>query len=183
MGAEAALARRADRMVGDLGEIEDGAVVSVGGVVTGLQRKWTKKGDLMGVFLLEDLTHSVEVMVFPRTFNDFGHLLEDDRIVVVRARVDGRDDEPKLMAQTVELVDVSSLGSSMPLTLELRPEQLSERLIEDLKSVLGTHPGDSQVIINLNEHRVRLADGFCVNTSNGLIPELRVLLGADSVLL
>ncbi len=183
MGAEAALARRAEATIGDLAEAEDGSVSVVGGVVTGLQRKWTKKGDLMGVFLLEDLTHSVEVMVFPRTFNDFGHLLEDDRIVVVRGRVDGRDDEPKLMAQTIELVDVSSLGSAMPLTLELRPDQLSERLIEDLKSVLSTHPGDSQVVINLNEHRVRLADGFAVDTSNGLIPQLRVLLGADSVVL
>ena len=40
---------------------------TVGGVVTTLQRKWTKKGDLMAVFILEDLQISIEVMVFPKT--------------------------------------------------------------------------------------------------------------------
>ena len=46
-----------------LTEVEDGALRLIGGVVNGLQRKWTKKGDLMAVFTLEDLQSSIEVMV------------------------------------------------------------------------------------------------------------------------
>jgi DNA polymerase III subunit alpha len=67
MGLEAALRRKAETTIGALDEVEDGQFIAVGGVVTGLQRKWTKKGDLMGVLVLEDLTHSAETMVFPRT--------------------------------------------------------------------------------------------------------------------
>ena len=115
MGLEGALKRKAEDTIADLAEAEDGSMVTVGGVVTGLQRKWTRKGDLMAVLVLEDLTDSVETMVFPRTFADYGHLLEDDRIVVIRGRADGRDDQPKLMAQSIEVLDTDSLGSAPPL--------------------------------------------------------------------
>ncbi|MEL7156954.1 MAG: DNA polymerase III subunit alpha [Actinomycetota bacterium] len=184
MGLEAALERKCEATIADLENYEEGSSVVVGGVVTGFQRKWTRKGDLMAVFVLEDLTHGVETMVFPRNFADYGHLLEDDRIVIVRGRVDNRDDQPKLMAQSFEVFDADRAGAAPPLRLDIRPDQLSNELIDRLKLVLTQHGGDSPVYIHLNPDRaVRLADGYCVDTSNGLIPELRVLLGADSVVL
>ena len=184
MGLESALERKVDCTLADLEGAEDGKSIVVGGVVTGLQRKWTRKGDLMAVFTLEDLTHGAETMVFPRNFADYGHLLEDDRIVIVRARVDNRDDTPKLMAQSIEVFDTDRAGAAPPLRLNIRPNQLSDELIDRLKLVLVEHSGESPVYIDLStDTSVRLADGFCVDTSNGLIPELRVLLGADSVVL
>jgi DNA polymerase III subunit alpha len=183
MGLETQLRRRADLTIADLESAEEGTSVTVGGVVTALQRKWTRKGDLMAVFVLEDLTHSAETMVFPRTMTDFGHLLEDDRVVIVRGRVDKRDDQPKLMAQSFEVFEPIS-GGAPPLRLEIRPEHLSEALIGRLKEVLALHRGDAPVYIHLSDHQaVRLADDYCVDTSNGLIPELRVMLGPDSVVL
>src|SRR3546814_13034490 len=62
MGAEASLRRKCDGTLTDLAELADGTIKTFGGVVTGLQRTWTKKGDLMAVFQLEDLQTSVEVM-------------------------------------------------------------------------------------------------------------------------
>ncbi len=182
MGLEGALQRRAEDTIANMAELDDGQVVSVGGVVTGLQKKWTRKGDLMAVLTLEDLTDSVETMVFPRTFADYGHLLEDDRIVVIRGRVDKRDDQPKLMSQSIEVIDADSLSSDKPLRLEIRPNQLSDERITKLKSVLSEHGGNSPVYIHLGSDKIiRLSDEFCVNTSNGLVPELRVLLGETSI--
>jgi len=185
MGLQDALARKTDgATLSDLETADDGHSVVVGGVVTGLQRKWTRKGDLMAVFVLEDLTHSAETMVFPRSFADYGHLLEDDRIVIVRGRLDKRDDQPKLIVQALEIFDTDRAGSSAPLRLDIRPEQLSEDLIYRLKMVLVEHGGDSPVFIHLGTDKaVRLSDSYSVDTSNGLIPELRVLLGADAVIL
>jgi DNA polymerase III alpha subunit/intein/homing endonuclease len=181
LGLGAQLKRRAEATIADLESAEEGSVVTVGGVVTALQRKWTRKGDLMAVFVLEDLTHSAEVMVFPRTMTDYGHLLEDDRVVIVRGRVDKRDDQPKLMAQAVEVFEPVS-GADPPLRLQIRPEALSDALIERLKRVLADHGGDAPVYIHLSERQVvRLSDGYCVDTANGLIAELRVMLGADAV--
>ncbi len=184
MGIEGALRRKADDAIADLSEREDGEMVTIGGVVTALQKKWTRNGDLMAVFVLEDLTDGVETMVFPRTFSDYGHLLEDDRIVVARGRVDKRDDDPKLMIQSLEVFEAELLGSAPPLRLDIRPDRLTDNVIDRLKQVLSEHPGDSPVFIHLNEQQaVRLADAYCVDSSNGLVPELRVLLGDEAVVL
>ena len=183
MGIEAALKRKAEDSIADLVDVEDGHMVAIGGVVTNLQRKWTRKGDLMAVLVLEDLTDSVETMVFPRTFADYGHLLEDDRIVIIRGRVDNRDDQPKLMAQTIEVLDADLLGTAPPLRLGIKPNQLSDALIDRLKIILSEHRGDSPVYIHLSEDKaIRLSDTYCVDASNGLVPELRVLLGEQAIL-
>ncbi len=182
MGIESALKRKAGDAIADLADSEDGSMVTVGGVVTGLQRKWTRKGDLMAVLTLEDLTDSVETMIFPRTFADYGHLLEDDRIVIIRGRLDNREDAPKLMAQSVEVFEADLVGSAPPLRLQVRPDQLSDALIRKLRAILVDHPGDAPVYIHLSEAKaVRLADQYCVDTSNGLVPDLRVLLGEHAV--
>ena len=108
MGAEASLRRRTECSIAELEGVEDGTMRVVGGLVTSLQRKWTKKGDLMAVFILEDLQASIEVMVFPKTMQQFGHLLDDDAIVCVKARIDGRDDQPKLMAMELQVLRARS---------------------------------------------------------------------------
>lgn len=88
LGMESMLERRVDTGLGELSEVEDGATRTLGGVVSGLQRKWTKKGELMAVFQLEDLQAAIEVMVFPKTMADHGHKLLDDSVVLVTGRID-----------------------------------------------------------------------------------------------
>jgi DNA polymerase-3 subunit alpha len=70
LGAERALRQRVECSIAEFLERDDGALATVGGVVTSLQRKFTKKGDPMAVFVLEDLQSTVEVMVFPKTMLD-----------------------------------------------------------------------------------------------------------------
>ncbi len=184
MGMEAALSRKVENQLADLEDMDDGSIVVVGGVVTSLQKKWTRKGDLMAILVLQDLAYSIETMIFPRTFADYGHLLEEDRVVVLRGRVDKRDDQPKIMAQSVEVFEAEMAGAAPPLRLEVRPDQLSDVLLERLRMVLSEHQGDSPVYIHLSGNQaVKLADDYCVDTSEGLIPELRVLLGEEAVVL
>jgi len=104
LGFEAQVRRKADTGVAGLADTPDGAIVKVGGVITNLQRKWTRKGDLMAVFELEDLEGSVEVMVFPRTMQEHGPKLQDDAIVLVRGRTENDGDLPKMFAQDIEIV-------------------------------------------------------------------------------
>ncbi len=182
MGVEAALAARASETIAGLHEFDDGTQVAVGGVVSALQKKWTKKGELMAVMMLEDLSSSIEAMVFPRTFTDYGHLLEDDRIVIIRGRVSRRDDEPKLMVSQVEVLDAEALAAERPITLVVRPAQLSDHAVADLKSCLLEHPGRTPVMIDLGAPKLlRLSDSYAVDTGNGVIADLRVLFGADCV--
>ncbi|MEJ5254472.1 MAG: DNA polymerase III subunit alpha [Acidimicrobiales bacterium] len=182
MGAETALRRRTECTLAELEDLADGTVRVVGGLVTALQRKWTKRGDLMAVFVLEDLHSTVECMVFPKTMQQYGHVLEDDAVVIVKGRVDTRDDQPKLVAVEIEAFE-PVLDGAPPVRIMLSPNAMSERLLRDLKGLLTEHQGSSQVFLHLGDRQVlRLPDEFCVDASNGLLGELRVLLGPDAVL-
>jgi len=164
-----------------MSEQPDGAIVKVGGVITNLQRKWTRKGDLMAVFELEDLEGSVEVMVFPRTMQEFGPLLADDVIVMVRGRVERGDDLPKLFAQDIERIE--NLSETTPVRLRLGVADQRPERIADLKAILEAHPGDTPVELHLSERQiVRLPPEFAVSSANGVVAELRIAFGPDVIL-
>ncbi|CAB4690995.1 MAG: DNA polymerase III subunit alpha [Actinobacteria bacterium] len=180
-GVEGVLRRRSDCSIGDLAEREDGGFVTVGGLITGLSRKYTKKGDPMAVFVLEDLQDSVEVTVFPRMMLEHGHKLADDAVVIIRARLDRRDDTPKLMAQEVSVVDVAELAANPPLRLHIPASALNEPRLDRLKAILSEFPGESPVFLDLGEGRVlRLNDQFNVNRDKA-IGEIRVAFGHDAI--
>jgi DNA polymerase-3 subunit alpha len=184
MGAERALRRHAECTIAELAELDDGALRTVVGVVTGLQRKYTKRGDLMATFVLEDLAAAIEVMVFPKTMLAYGELLAPDAIVAVKGRVDGRDDTPKLVAMEVTRPEVH-LDHDPPVRLRVRAGALTEDRAEKLKHVLREHPGGSPVFVHLagpdKETVLRLGDEFHCNAANGLFAELRILFGADCI--
>ncbi len=181
LGFEGHVRRKSDCSIGDLADGEDGAIKKVGGLITNLQRKWTRKGDLMAVFELEDLEGSVEIMVFPRTMQEHGPKLEDDKIVLVRGRLENDGDLPKLFAQDIEVIE--DLGDNQPVRVKLDPAGGSEDKLAELKNILSAHPGDSPVELHLSDRRViRLPDDFAVDNANGVVAELRVLLGPDSIL-
>ena len=181
MGAEASLRRRTESTIAELEGVEDGTMRTTGGLVTSLQKKWTRKGDLMAVFTLEDLQSTVEVMVFPKTMQNYGHLLDDDAVVIVRGRVDTRDDQPKLMAMELERFEPVVDGNP-PVRINLRPAALSDELLSALKALLSEHPGESQVFLHIGERQVLLLpDNFAVLATAGLLAELRELLGSEAV--
>src|SRR5205809_5915541 len=148
MGAERALRRYVEFSVADLADLDDGAMRTVAGVVTGLQRKSTKRGDLMATFVLEDLAAAIEVMVFPKAMLQYGELLDADAIVVLKARIDGREDTPKLMAMEIARPELH-LDGSPPLTLKVKAGALDDERVAQLRELLRTHPGHSQVFVRV----------------------------------
>ena len=184
MGAERALRRYTDATLSELKEMREGETRTVGGVVTALSKKYTKRGDLMATFVLEDLGAAVEVMVFPKTMATYGELLGEDAIVCIKGRLDLREDAPKIMAMEITQPDLV-LDGAPPIRIKVRPGALTDALTLRLKEILAQHPGESQVFVHLERPDkttvVRLGDEFCVSERNGLFAELRVLLGADCV--
>jgi DNA polymerase III subunit alpha len=185
MGAERALRRHVECSIAELVDLEDGAMRTVAGVVTGLQRKYTKRGDLMATFVLEDIAASIEVMVFPKTMLNFGALLAPDAIVTVKGRIDGREDAPKLMALEITRPEVH-LDSGPPVRVRVKVGALTNDRIVELKAILSAHPGDNPVFVHLvgtdKETVLRLGDEFCCSSANGMFAELRILFGADCIL-
>ncbi|MHB8669861.1 MAG: DNA polymerase III subunit alpha [Acidimicrobiales bacterium] len=181
MGTEATLARYADCTISEVRDLPEGEARWVGGVVTSLQRKYTKRGDLMAVFVLEDLRATIEVMVFPRTMEEYGALLEADAIACVRGRLDLREEPAKLVCLEIKrppLVPGADGGGSVPSLFELSlPAHPTASVLDGLKRVLREYPGDTPVVLRVGDSRVRLPAEFAVDTRNGLCAELRVLPG------
>jgi DNA polymerase-3 subunit alpha len=183
-GVEAALRRKVEHNLIDLPSLEDGTPVVVGGVITNLARKFTKKGDQMAVFVLEDLDASIEVTIFPRTLAEQGHKLEDDLIVSVKGRLDRRDESRfGLIGQTITVLQGLDAGPAAPLRLRLPAPSLDELKIQRLKRIVKEHPGDSVVMVDIGQQKVlRLSDEFRVDLDR-VVGELRMAFGHDAVLL
>jgi DNA polymerase-3 subunit alpha len=187
-GFEGALARVTDCSVADVKEIDElvepdfgweGQVRTVGGVVTNLTRRYTRRGELMATFVLEDLRASVEVFVFPKVMADVGPKLENDAVVAMRGRIDTRDDQVKLVCMELWRPELGTAGAG-PLHVQL-PLGMSDDLLERLKGLLAEHPGDEPVHVQIGHTTLRLPSEFNVDSRRGLLGELRVLLGPHAI--
>ncbi|MGN6244896.1 MAG: DNA polymerase III subunit alpha [Motilibacteraceae bacterium] len=158
----------------------DGAVVTVGGLVTGLQRKMTKQGNPWAIATLEDLEGSIDVMVFPATYQLVATMLAEDAVVVVKGRVDRREEVPKLVAMEIAMPDLTE-GPRGPVVVALPTVRCTPPVVERLKEVLHTHPGTTEVHLRLQSTGrstlLRLGDGLRVTPSPALFGDLKALLG------
>ena len=100
---------------------------------------------------------------------------------MVRGRVENGEDLPKLFAQDIEVIE--RIDDARPVRVRLSADNQRQEKIADLKAILAAHPGDSPVELHLNEEQVvRLPEEYAVDDANGVVAELRVLLGPDSIL-
>ena len=183
LGVEHVLAQAADCSVAALTDGDDrpdGTIVTVAGLISGLQRKVTKQGAPWVLAILEDLAGAIEVMIFPTTYQLYGTLLAEDVIVVVRGRLDRRDDVPKIIAMEISLPDLSAAPRG-PVVVRMPVARCIPPVVERLKEVLATHPGMTEVHLRLDavgsSKVLKLADGYRVTPSSALIGELKALLG------
>ncbi len=90
---------------GDLAEESDQSKVTLGGILISSRRVVTRAGSTMLVATLEDLQGSVEVVVFPKVFEQTANSWADDSIVLVTGRIDRRDDSPQILCEAVHAWD------------------------------------------------------------------------------
>ncbi|HEY5030915.1 MAG TPA: DNA polymerase III subunit alpha, partial [Actinomycetes bacterium] len=187
-GVEHVLAAAADCSISQLtadDERPDGQMVTVAGLISGLQRKITKQGSPWAIATLEDLEGVIDVMVFPQTYQLVATQLVEDAVVVVRGRLDKREDQPKLIAMELTLPDLSQ-GPRGPIVITLPVARCVPPVVDRLKEVLATHPGVTEVHLQLQQTAgrttlMRLDDRLRVSPGPALFGDLKALLGPGSV--
>ena len=126
-------------------DVADGRVVTVGGLVTSVQRKVTKQGKVWAIATLEDLEASIDVMFFPATYQLVGPHVVPDAVLLVKGRVDKSDEEAtKLIAMEISVPDLST-GESGPVVVTLPAARCIPPVVERFKEVLAAHPGVIEV--------------------------------------
>ncbi|MDP9436523.1 MAG: DNA polymerase III subunit alpha [Actinomycetota bacterium] len=180
LGVEHVLASAVDCPVSAIAERDDGSTVTVGGILSSVTRKVTKQGNAWALVQLEDLEGSVEVMFFPASYQTAAVHLVEDAVILVRGRVDRREDVPKVIANEVVVPDLS-VGPRGPVVVSLPTPRVTPPVVERFKEVLASHPGTIEVHLQLvNAGRttvVRLDDRLRVTATPSLFADLKALLG------
>jgi DNA polymerase III subunit alpha len=180
----AELRRKTDCTLSEIERRRDGEVVTVGGIVSGLKQVTTKRGEPMVFAMLDDPTGSAEVVVFNSTYAAARDDLEQDRILVVKGRVDHKQaGETKLVAMEVRTFEAASARREIRLRIDAR--QAPAGLIAELASVVRDFPGETLVVLDLEtssgERTLALGPDYRVKPDSDFFAEVRALLGEAAV--
>jgi len=182
-GLESALAAESTIGIGDIvnraDEVE--TVVTICGMITQVQRKQTKQGALWAILAVEDLGADVQVMVFPKVYESAAARLAPDTIVRIKGRVVMKDDSVELQATDVAFPDIRTDVVQGPVVIQVPAGRCTAPVVDQLKNVLGAHPGATEVQLRLltpgHSTTFRLQDDFRVQMSQPLMADLKALLG------
>ena len=106
----------------------DGLPASMAGILTAAKSRVTKKGALMGLLTLEDLTGQVEALVFPKAYDKVSTFLNVDELVILEGKLSFREDEdPKLLVDNVRRLDRASAKSHLKPLRETQKETETDR--------------------------------------------------------
>jgi DNA polymerase-3 subunit alpha len=184
-GLEGLLSQHADQtitsVIGEDGP-NDGAIITIAGMITSLSRRIAKaSGNAYARAEVEDLGGSMEVMFFGQVYGPIASVLAEDLIVVVKGRLQKRDDGA-ITLNCMEL-SVPDLSDNMngPVVITMQTHKATEAVVNELGDVLRTHRGTSEVRLHLQgDTRVEvmgLPVHLRVNPTPSLFGDLKVLLG------
>jgi DNA polymerase-3 subunit alpha len=180
---KAQLRRKTDCGLSELERRRDGEVVTVGGIVGALKQVTTKKGDPMVFLRLDDLSGSVEIVVFNSVLASARELLEADRVLVVKGRVDHKEGETKMVA--LELAPFEATPERSEVRLRVDARRARAGLIRELADVTRRYPGDAAVVVALetSQGRQTVAFGpeFRVRPAPDFYAEVKALLGEAAI--
>jgi DNA polymerase-3 subunit alpha len=197
------LAERSDTQAVEVTSALQDTEVRVAGLVREVRRVVTRKGQIMAYASLEDLTGTVDVVLFPRVFEQTRLLFEPDKVVVVAGKVDARAGNtratgaggaPPLEPELEPEVETASVVADMvwlwddPECLPVARRQLvhvriprgDEALVERLEAVLARHPGTDEVVLHVvvgSREVIVQADRYHVLAGPALAADIDELVG------
>jgi len=183
LGVEHVLRKHADRSIASLlaDERPEDTIVTVGGIVSSIQRKVTKQGNPWAIAVVEDLEGAIEVLFFPKLYAQYALLLAEDTIVCVKGRIQRRDETLSLHPMEMFVPDLGEAVERGPVILQMPAARCTPPVVERLREVLATHPGVTEVQLQLqNQGRttvLRLDERLRVDASPALMGDLKALLG------
>ena len=183
----------------------DGLTVEMGGILTAVKGKATKKGDYMAFVTLEDMTGQIECLVFPKVFEKYQPLLQEDGIVVISGRLSVREEEaPKLLAEKIvpmeqwqpkpqeppkaEAAPAADAGSDARLAAASKRKlflRLKRQDMDRITAMLALDAGGIPVYLHIPEEKMTLLaprNAWC-SGSESCMARMREALGTQNVVL
>lgn len=120
-----------------------GRRLTIGGLVTSVKRITTRTNDRMAFIRLEDLSGSIEVVVFPKLFVETAAFWQEEEVLVIEGQVSNRDGDWKVLANSVKRYVPATIIP--PLRIAVSLETATAAVFDDLKNLLSQHPGEQPV--------------------------------------
>ena len=167
----------------DLAHQEDRSTVHVAGVVEGLKVKRTKKGDKMAVISLEDLSGSIEVVIFPDLFSTVSSLLKSDDPLLVTGSLEKTETSIKILAKELTTLEAAREKIVRALELPLSTAKITEDVLREIKALAFMYPGECQIRFrvetdNGGSYLIAAHSRYRVSPSTELVCRLEELIGA-----
>ena len=182
LGVEHILRSNTDMSISSLlsDESTPDGFVTLGGLITGVQRKVSRQGSSWAIVSLEDLEGAVEVLFFSNVYNQYALTLTEDRVVTVRGRFERRDDVVRFTALEMKSLDIST-GPIGPLLISLPISQCTPPIVDRMKEILRYHPGKREVHMQIDDQGVltTMKIDALVTASPSLSADLKSILGPD----
>jgi DNA polymerase-3 subunit alpha len=178
------LRRKTDRPLAELERCRDGEIVVVGGIVSAVKQLTTKKGDPMVFIRLDDLTGSTEAVVFNSVYAASRELCEPDRVLVMKARVDHKEGESKLIA--LEVSEFEAYVAPTEVRLKVDARKAPAGALRELGHVVRDYPGEAKVVLALETSEgpktLEFGPEYRVQPVPDFFAEVKALLGEAAVL-
>ena len=167
-----------------MANMKSGVEVKIGGVISDLRKKTTKRGDTMGILRLEDLEGIVEVLVFPEAYRASLDALSSEEPIFLIGRVESDETSTKLIAEEIFLMKNVRERLAKTVHFQIYLERMTTADISHLRGVIGRHGGDKKGFLHLvreGEHEIviDLPEKLRVAPSLELARELRSRFGYD----
>ena len=184
LGVEHVLRSHTDMSISQL--LDDGpsdGIITIGGLITGIQRKVSRQGASWAVVNVEDLEGAIEVLFFANTYNQYALSLTEDRVVVVRGRFSRTDEQVRFTALEMKMPDISAAPTG-PLLISLPAAQVTPPIVERMKEILRSHPGNREVHLHVidSQKSTTLKIDALVTSSPSLSADLKGILGPDCLI-
>lgn len=162
-------------------KVKDGDMVILGGIVTEITKKVTKNNDIMAFAKLEDLYGAIEIVIFPKVLQRFKELISEDSMIIIRGRVNIREDEqPKVLCEVIEpLIKINT----EKLYILIEEEKFLKNTLNDLKSMISGFKGVTPVYLCTRKERkkFRVDRELWVDNDLELMSVLKSRFGEENV--
>jgi len=157
-------------------------IVTIGGLITQVQRKVSKQGNAWAIVSIEDLEGAADVLFFATTYVNYAMNLIEDQVVTIRGRVDKREEAPRITALEMSLPDITGAPAG-PLVITMSAARVTPPLVDRMKEILRSHPGSREVHLKLDDGQkglvMKIDDDLRVTASPSLSADLKSVLGPD----
>ena len=190
-GIREVLRERVDCTLAELQDKEDRSFLTVGGLIGDVKKLRTRSGQDMMFAGLDDLAGSVEMLIFNQVLEKSAHVLQSDNVVIAKGRLDHREGgKTSFVVSEVEEFqpDPTQIAAARrrasapaePFRLALAPTDFEPTLIDELKSIFSTYPGECEVLLEMQTaggpRRLRFGREYRVRPSAALRAEVDTLL-------